>query len=86
MTGEFKNAVTRTIADFLREIGIEVIPVSISAKSFLPGIVVERLTIRTGSRPLIRQSSLLSDSFILMRSACRPAFRVARFESANASA
>lgn len=40
MTSDFVNEVTRRIADFLTEIGIEVKHANISEQTFLPGILV----------------------------------------------
>lgn len=37
----FRNELTRQISDFLKEIGIEVLPVKLSRETFLPGISVK---------------------------------------------
>ena len=62
MTSEFKNAVTRKIADFLAEIGIEVLPVSINTKTFLPGILVENGRILVDETRLTYPGDLLHEA------------------------
>ena len=41
MAVDFKNELTKKIADFLNEIGIETIPAQLENETFLPGILVE---------------------------------------------
>lgn len=48
----FRAAVTRTIAEFLISIGIEVLPAELAEDTFLPGILVE------GGRLLVDESRL----------------------------
>ena len=62
MASEFKNAVTRRIADFLADIGLEVVSVSISRKTFLPGILVESGRILVDETQLTYPGDLLHEA------------------------
>lgn len=41
MPSEFKNDLTRQLADFISEIGLEIVPTTFEVDTFLPGILVE---------------------------------------------
>jgi hypothetical protein len=62
MTREFKNPVTRKIADFLNEIGIEVRPVNLDLPTFLPGILVENGKILADESNLTYPGDLLHEA------------------------
>jgi hypothetical protein len=62
MNQEFKNPVTRKIADFLKEIGIEVRSVNLDVPTFLPGILVENGTILADESKLNYPGDLLHEA------------------------
>jgi len=72
MASEFKNAVTRRIADFLADIGIKVASVSISRKTFLPGILVESGRILVDETQLTYPGDLLHEAGHLAVSLAQP--------------
>ncbi len=62
MTLEFNNPVTRKIANFLNEIGIEVRSVNLDVPTFLPGILVENGTILADETRLTYPGDLLHEA------------------------
>lgn len=62
MTNAFKNGVTRQLAEFISEIGLEIIPVKISSKTFLPGILVENGRILVDESKLTYPGDLLHEA------------------------
>ncbi|SRR6266446_7316348 len=62
MTLEFKNPVTRKIADFLKEIGIEVCSVNLDVPTFQPGILVENGIILADESKLTYPGDLLHEA------------------------
>ena len=62
MTDAFKNPVTRKIAEFITNIGIEILPVSIDRKTFLPGILVENGRILADESKLKYPGDLLHEA------------------------
>lgn len=57
-----KNSLAKRIADFLTEIGIEVVPARLSAATFLPGIAVENGRILVDEEKLIYPGDLLHEA------------------------
>jgi hypothetical protein len=62
MNQEFKNPVTKKIADFLKEIGIEVCSVNLDVPTFLPGILVEDGKILADESKLTYPGDLLHEA------------------------
>ena len=62
MNQEFKNPVTRKIADFLKEIGIEVRSVNFDVSTFLPGILIENGVILADELKLTYPGDLLHEA------------------------
>jgi hypothetical protein len=62
MTSELKKDVTRRIADFITEIGIEVVPARLSCETFLPGILVENGRILVDEARLTYPGDLLHEA------------------------
>lgn len=62
MKNGFKNPVTQQIADFIASIGIDVIPVQIETKTFLPGILVENGRIKVDEAKLTYPGDLLHEA------------------------
>lgn len=59
---DLKNSLAKLIADFLTEIGIEVVPARLSADTFLPGIAVENGRILVDEEKLIYPGDLLHEA------------------------
>jgi hypothetical protein len=59
---DLKNSLAKRIADFLTEIGIEVVPARLSADTFLPGIAVENGRILVDEEKLIYPGDLLHEA------------------------
>ena len=57
-----KNSLAKRIADFLTEIGIEVVPAQLSGDTFLPGIAVEHGRILVDEEKLIYPGDLLHEA------------------------
>lgn len=62
MSTEFQNPVTRKIAAFIAEIGIEIASVSIGSKTFLPGILVNMGKILADESKLTHPGDLLHEA------------------------
>ncbi|MGH9971288.1 MAG: hypothetical protein ACREBG_26330 [Pyrinomonadaceae bacterium] len=62
MTNEFKEPVTRRLADFIVKIGLEIIPTSLTSKTFLPGILVENGSILVDESKLTYPGDLLHEA------------------------
>lgn len=62
MAKEFGDEVTRRLADFISEIGLEVFPVSNLSGTFLPGIRVENGTILADETKLTYPGDLLHEA------------------------
>lgn len=70
----FQSAVTRQIADFITEIGLEIAAVKIEGKTFLPGICVRNGTILADEERLTYPGDLLHEAghLALASSSIRP--------------
>ena len=62
MPDEFRNALTRKLADFISEIGLEILSVTIEGKTFLPGILVENGKILADETKLTYPGDLLHEA------------------------
>jgi hypothetical protein len=58
----FNDPVTVKIADFLTSIGIEVTPVDLSEKTFLPGILVDHGALRVDEAKLVSPGDILHEA------------------------
>ena len=75
MTPLFDNALTAQIADFLTEIGIEILPVQLPEPTFLPGILIDGGRILVDEEKLIYPGDLLHEAghLAVVPGALRPA-------------
>jgi hypothetical protein len=62
MNADFENNVTQKIVDFIKEIGIEVMPAQINRPTFLPGILVERGKLFVDDAKLMYPGDLLHEA------------------------
>ena len=62
MASDFKNEITRKIADFLLEIGLEIAPSKISSETFLPGIQIENGKLLVDEDKLVYPGDLLHEA------------------------
>ena len=62
MASEFSGEVTRRLADFISEIGLDIVSVELSTKTFLPGILVENGKILADETKLTYPGDLLHDA------------------------
>ena len=58
----FQNKLTRQISDFLKEIGIEVLPTKLSRETFLPGISVKSGKLFVDEEKLLYPGDLLHEA------------------------
>jgi hypothetical protein len=62
MTESFQNDLTRKIAGFLNEIGIQIIPAKLDRNTFLPGILVQKGKILVDEEKLAFPGDLLHEA------------------------
>jgi hypothetical protein len=62
MKNGFKNPVTQKLADFIAQIGIEIIPTELAEKTFLPGIYVSKGRILVDESQLSYPGDLLHEA------------------------
>lgn len=62
MANEFSGEVTRRLADFISEIGLEIASVELSSKTFLPGILVANGKILADETKLTYPGDLLHEA------------------------
>lgn len=62
MPNEFSGEVTRRLAVFISEIGLEIVPAELNTKTFLPGILVENGKILADESKLTYPGDLLHEA------------------------
>ena len=62
MATEFKNQLTRTLANFLESIGLEIVPTTIAKETFLPGILIENGRMLVDEEKLTYPGDLLHEA------------------------
>ena len=58
----FQNKITRQISDFLKQIGIDVLPTKLSRETFLPGIAVKNGKLLVDEEKLLYPGDLLHEA------------------------
>ena len=62
MTSDFNNDLTKRLAKFISEIGLEIIPTTITVETFLPGILVENGKLLVDESKLTYPGDLLHEA------------------------